>query len=389
MAKVTIAYEEDDATKEPTADLPLYLQQVALRLHPTDSVVVATTPLSAGTLVHHAPTSTTFTISHNVLEGHRFAIEPIASGTCLCSWGYPFGRACTDIAPGDYLANATMLASLSKHGIPTDLLPPCPNFVDEINTYTLQQFQPSAQVPLDTDLSPTFDGYARPGGHRGVGTRNYVLVLGTSAASGPFVQCLEKSLAQHSFTHKRKQMESAAEGSIDGIVCVAHTEGVRRQANNHAQTLRVLAGYVVHSNVGAVLLVDLGAEYEAISTEELLAECDARSPGWRETVPWRTHRLTGGAEQDVRSCVGHVLGSLLPAALVCRRTKQPLRELLLAEQCGGSDAFSGVSANPIIGHVAERIVRNGGLCVVVVVAGVRRSVLWLLSEGMFIELGVY
>jgi altronate dehydratase len=348
MARVKIAYEEDAKKTSQNTSL-LNLQDVALRLSSEDSVVVATVPLVAGDTIRTS-TGSTFKISHNILEGHRFAIEPIASGQPLLSWGYPFGRACTDISPGDYLANDAMLESLVKHGIDKFLLPLKANFVDEINVYQLEQFEECDQLPRDSEIH-TFDGYARAGG-RGVGTRNYIMVLGTSAASKPFVNKLEKIF----------QNEKRYPG-IDGIVFVAHTEGVRKNANNYLQTLRVLAGYVVHCNCGGVLLVDLGPEYEAISIDELLSECDLRLPGWRKYLPFRTHRLTGNFKVDVELCKENITNNLIPIVSKFVRTKQPLSNLLLAQQCGGSDAFSGVSANPIIGNVAKRIIQQGGCAV--------------------------
>ena len=349
MARLKISYEEELT--------PIYLKDVALCLNPKDSVAVATKPISSGTIIRNAKTNTQFIVSHNVLEGHRFAIAPIAANQLILSWGYPFGRASSNIVPGEYLANEKMIDSLTKHGIDPKLLPKHSNFIDEINIYRLEQYNPVEQVPLDAEIR-TFDGYLRPT-NRGVGTRNYVLILGTSAASGPFVQCLEKSIQKKSFVHKTKRIK----GTTDGIVCVVHTEGVRKNANNHAQTLRVLAGYVMHSNCGAVLLIDLGPDYEAIAMDELITECNLRLPGWSDTMPLRTHRLTGNVEEDLITCETFLLQDLLPPASLCIRTKQPLQELILAEQCGGSDAFSGVSANPIIGNVAERIIRQGGAAV--------------------------
>src|SRR5215213_9346747 len=145
---------------------------------PGDNVAMATRRLEAGTRVSHGGSE--FTVGHTVLEGHRFAVEPISEGEDLLSWGLRFGRAVRDMAPGDYACNGKILKVLAERHMGFEL-PPEPNFSDaELDPYVLDEegFRPGEQVPL-RDEPRTFMGYRRGPG-RGVGTRNYVVLMGVT-----------------------------------------------------------------------------------------------------------------------------------------------------------------------------------------------------------------
>src|SRR5918998_1037816 len=156
---------------------------------PGDNVAIATERLEAGTEVERD--GSRFRIEHTVLEGHRFAVEPIAEGQDLLSWGLPFGRATRDIAPGAYACNEKILRVLRERGVGFEL-PGEPNFRDaELVAYELDEegFRPGPPVPLHDDPG-TFLGYRRAG-DRGVGTRNYVVLLGVTSRTGGFAKALE------------------------------------------------------------------------------------------------------------------------------------------------------------------------------------------------------
>jgi hypothetical protein len=206
---------------------------------PDDNVAMATRRLEAGTRVSYRGSE--FEISHTVLEGHRFAIEPVAEGEDLLSWDLRFGRAMRDIAPGDYACNEKILKALAERHVDFKL-PPEPNFSDaELEPYVLDEegFRPGEQAPL-RDEPRTFMGYRR-GPERGVGTRNYVVLMGLTSRLTGFVRALEL------------EMNGVADAyeNVDGIVCVAHTEGGEERApNNLNLLLRTLSGFMVNPNVG-------------------------------------------------------------------------------------------------------------------------------------------
>src|SRR5262249_32049665 len=145
---------------------------------PGDNVAIAIRRLEAGTVVQLDGTPRT--LKHTILEGHRFAVKPIATGEALLSWSLPFGNATVAIAPGDYVCNQSMLDALAVRQLGI-ALPAQPNFADRIVAFELddQSFQPAP--PTERVATPrTFSGYRRPG-RRGVGTRNYIVILGTTS----------------------------------------------------------------------------------------------------------------------------------------------------------------------------------------------------------------
>src|SRR5205085_146815 len=174
------------------------------------------------------------------LEGHRFAVQPIAAGESLLSWGLPFGAALRDMAAGAYAANAAMLEALHGRGLPFPL-PAEPNFSDAIPPFVLDEahFQPGQQVARAAEAR-MFDGFQR-GPARGVGTRNHIVLLGTTSRAASFVRQLEARL----------KGLGRGRPSFDGAMAVAHTEGAGPEPlNNRDLLLRTLAGFMVHPNVG-------------------------------------------------------------------------------------------------------------------------------------------
>jgi altronate dehydratase len=312
---------------------------------PGDNVAIAVSTLEAGTQVSFEGSE--FTLSSTVLEGHRFAVEPIAEGEDLLSWGLPFGWATKDIAPGDYVCNEKILHALRERRVGFEL-PYEANFRDDpLEPYKLDEesFIPGEQVP-PVESPGTFLGYERPG-ERGVGTRNYVVVLGVTSRTGSYAKALERRLA------------GAAEGfeNVDGVVAVAHTEGGEERTPNNLELLvRTLAGFMVHPNVGAVLAVD---EEGAAITNDMLRRYAQENGYPLGTVPHELFTLSGSFEEDLERGARTVEGWLAQVNET-RRTEQPLSALKVALQCGGSDAFSGVSANPLAGWVAKEVIRHGG-----------------------------
>ena len=323
---------------------------------PDDNVAIATQTLEGGTRIRH--NGQEFRLSHTILEGHRFAIQPISEAAPLLSWGLPFGFAIRPIAPGDYVCNQKMIDSLSIRLLNSKFrlasyteipftLPETPNFSDKIAPYRLKEaeFCPGKQLARYTD-ERCFLGYQRLG-NRGVGTRNYIVVMGTTARTSGFARRLAEMCSRR----------AEAYPNVDGIVAVTHTEGGEGKIpNNIDMLLRTLAGFTVHPNIGAMLLVDYGTE---AVTNEMLQSYMQREGYALDDVVHRFYRLQGSFDADLANGA-EIINGWLDTVNNVPRTEQSLAHLKIALQCGGSDAFSGISGNPLAAYVAKEVIRYGG-----------------------------
>ena len=315
---------------------------------PDDNVAIATQTLESGTRISYEGSQ--FQLSHTILEGHRFATQSIPETTPLLSWGLPFGFATRAIEPGDYVCNQKMIDSLSIRNLPF-ALPETPNFSDKMAPYQLDEaeFRPGTQMPRYTH-ERCFLGYQRPG-DRGVGTRNYIVVMGTTSRTSGFARRLAEMCSVEGVCNPDTFP------NIDGVVSVTHTEGGEGTTpNNIDMLLRTLAGFTVHPNIGAMLLVDYGTE---AVTNEMLKSYMLREGYALEDVVHRFYQLQGSFDRDLAGGAAIINGWLERVNRV-PRTEQSLENLKIALQCGGSDAFSGVSGNPLAAYVAKEVIRYGG-----------------------------
>lgn len=290
-----------------------------VRLHDTDNVVVATRRLEAGGAIPAEATIPRETIPF----GHKMATSPIAAGTTVLKYGQVIGVATADIPAG---------AHVHVHNLAvTDLR------------------RAAADAPSrDTDIvTPrTFQGFNRPG--RGVGVRNYVGVL-TSVNCSATVARLIADKANASGLLDRYP-------SVDGVVPITHTSGCGMAASGEGYDLlrRTLWGTAANPNFGAILLVGLGCE--VIQTGRLAADYGlAGQPDFKSF----TIQDVGGTRRAVEAGLV-ALESLLEVAGAARREPAPASELRLGLQCGGSDAWSGLTSNPALGDAADRLVELGG-----------------------------
>lgn len=318
--------------------------KAALIPAPGDNAAMALGDLAAGTLLRRREGD--LRLASPVLEGHRIALAPISKGQPLLSWGLPFGRALRDIAPGEWLRNEKTLVELRDRPLGF-APPPDPNFEDQRHQARLGEFPCEVdQTPFPERGPTSFQGFARSGS-RGHGTRNHVVILGTSSLAGPFCSRLAR------------EMEGAARlhPTVDGVAAIAHTEGAAQGVpNNRDRTLKTLAGFLANPNVGAALVVESGAEWLDAAT--LLGEATAMGHPL-DGVPIETLSLKGGFESAMAGGRAAVQ-RLLAVAGRASRTPLPWSAIKLGLQCGGSDAFSGVTANPLLGILARETVWRGG-----------------------------
>jgi altronate hydrolase len=285
-----------------------------LRLHRSDDVAVALRPISAGETIEvdGAQVVALEAIPH----GHKVAVEGIAAGTSVRKFGWPIGRATGDIVAG---------AHVHSHNLVT--------LLEGVEDYT---YRPLAGEAL-ASTNATFAGYSRADGR--VGTRNEIWIL-------PTVGCVART-AHRIAAHSSERHA----GKVDGIHAFTHPHGCSQLGGDLDGTRSLLAALACHPNAGGVLLVALGCESN--QADALLEEVP-------ESLRGRISILrTQSVEDEIEE------GLLLVDALVAQagsasRTPVPLSELVIGLKCGGSDGFSGLTANPLVGLMADRIVGAGG-----------------------------
>jgi len=283
-----------------------------------------------------------------ILEGHRFAVRRIDAGSPLTSWGRPFGIALRTIASGESLCNAELLEELG-HRVLDFKIPDAPNFANYTPTVPVIRNDQAVRirnVPGD-DQRAFFNGFYRSD-ERGAGTRNVILVLGASSRVSGFVRRL---------TERANRLPGHSSGRLDGIAAVTHTEGGANSVpNNLTYVLRTLAGFMVHPNVGAVLAADTGKEPV---NNHLLRRFLEKHRYPIQQVPHSFITLTNDFEACLRQGVERI-ASWIDRVATHPRIPIPVSGLRIALQCGGSDSFSGITANPLVGEISRRILACGG-----------------------------
>ncbi len=348
--------DRTNSATQPDLKTPVPFTAIARLPVDGDNVAIATRRLEAGLSVEHDGAQ--FRLDTTILVGHRFAVEPIAQDDPLLSWGLPFGVATRPIAPGEYVCNAGMIEALNGRVLDFTI-PQQPNFQDRIVVYEVDEtnFRPGQQVEPYTQ-ERTFLGFRRGGG-RGVGTRNMIIILGTTSSTAGFARSLAQALQPAAGAFP----DFPDFPDFDGIVAIAHTEGSGyERLNNRDFVLRTLAGLIVHPNVGAVLAVDAlesnPTADRAITNAEL--EDYLRANDYPlAAVPHCFFTLSGDWQADLAEAAATV-ERWLPDIAASQRTPESLAHLNIALQCGGSDAFSGLSGNPLASAVAKEVICYGG-----------------------------
>ena len=304
-------------------------EDVAIRLNARDNVGIARRPLQAGSMLAGADVS--LTLRDFVTDGHKFALTDVPSGAELRRYGQIIGFATQDIAAGEHVHTHNLAVQDFKREY---------EFAVEAT--------PVACVPPAQRLC--FDGYRRADGR--VGTRNYIAVISTVNCSAHTT----REIARH-FTPERL----ADYPNVDGVLAFAHLSGCAVQIGGADYVLlqRTLAGMARNANIGAYLIVGLGCEANQIA--DLVANYSLNGSGMM-APPGITIQGEGGIRKTIAAGVA-AIEELLPQMNACQRSPQPVSELMVALQCGGSDGWSGVTANPLVGAASDLLVRQGGTVV--------------------------
>ncbi len=290
------------------------LSDAAIRLNPTDPVAIARTWLAQGRQLQ-TPDGV-ITTRQSIPPGHKIALSPIRSGDPVRRYGQIIGFATQDIAPGDHihLHNLGMRDFTRDYQFGTNIVP--------VNHVPPEQRR-------------TFMGYLRPDGR--VATRNMIAVISSVNCSATVSRAIINRIR--------------AEGlrdypNVDDVIAITHKSGCAM--SDYSALRRVLTGFAQHVNIAAYILIGLGCEGNQIVEW---------APG--KEAPIMTIQDTGGFQKTLESGVEAMRQLLAPANAV-KRTPQTADKLTVALQCGGSDGWSGVTANPALGMAADEMVRQGG-----------------------------
>jgi len=297
-------------------------------LRPEDDVAIAKSEMCAGTELED-PAGARLVLRCDVPAGHKVARRAVAAGQPVRRYGQIIGVASADIVVGDHVHshNLSFAALAQNYEFCADVKP--------VAYYPPQQMR-------------HFEGYKRADGR--VGTRNYVAVVSTVNCSASVSQFVKQR-----FTDVQKDFPN-----VDGVLAFTHKSGCAMQhsGEDHRALERVLAGYAKHPNVAAYVVIGLGCEVNqaAQMVERQKMTLPLRQDGRPPVV---TIQESGGVRKAVERATDEI-ARLLPLANEARRTRQPISEIVLATNCGGSDGNSGITANPALGWAVDELVRYGG-----------------------------
>jgi altronate hydrolase len=319
-----------------------------LQLHPEDPVALARRELEPGTELEGP--GRRVTVRDTVPHGHKVALIDIEAGEQVRKYGQPIGIATRSIAAGEHVHEHN-LRSLSREGLPVPAQVGDSGAAPDGGATAAPTAGAASTAPAAmtaTAPTPTFDGIVRPDGR--VATRNYVAVLSTVNCSATVVKRIAATFAAPGALD--------AHPGVDGVIAITHGSGcgLSRDGEGLEVLRRTLTGYARHPNVAAVVVVGLGCEVNQISA--LVDGFDLP-----DGIPVRRLVIQelGGSMATVRRGV-ELVTELLPEAAAPRQPV-PASELVLGLNCGGSDGWSGVTANPVLGVAVDRLVAAGGTAI--------------------------
>ena len=288
-----------------------------IKINTADSVVVCLRPFNKGEQIN--VDGKDITLAQDTPAGHKVLINDTAKGENIIKYGYPIGHAMDNLKAGEWVNENNLKTNLS-------------------GTLTYEYKPVDEKLDIAND-NLTFNGYVRKNGE--VGIRNEVWIVPTVGCVNGIAERLAATL----------EAETRLEG-IDAMHAWHHNYGCSQLSEDHENTRKVLRDIVLHPNAGAVLILSLGCENnQPEEFEKLLGDYD------RERIKILVAQKVQGNEVEEGM---KILRSLYDIAKNDKRTACPLSELRIGLKCGGSDGFSGITANPLVGEFSDYIVAQGG-----------------------------
>jgi altronate hydrolase len=305
-----------DIAKLPTAE------NSAIHLHPDDNVAVARVPIPPGTELRID--GATILTRDAIPAGHKVALRAIAAGEMVERYGQAIGRAKVAIEAGRHI---------HTHNLGFEELHPAYEFP-----------QTETPLPMARPDVPSFLGYQREDGR--VGTRNYIAVVAASNCAAHTAELIAQSYAGETLPP-----------NVDGVAAFPHGEGCAHAVGPDMDQLRrTLGGVLVHPNVSAAVILGLGCE-----TNQIDHYLGAGAPRGSR-LAGLTLQSSGGTRGAVEAARREIARFLEQAAAE-KRTEVPVSKLVLGLNCGGSDSFSGITANPALGYCSDLLAEAAGTAV--------------------------
>ena len=293
----------------------------AVRVHPDDDVAVLVRALPAGTEVEVE--GARVVLREDVPAGHKVALRDLAAGEPVTKYGMPIGATTEAVAAGSWI---------HSHNLKTRLE----------GTLEYQWNGGAARASAPRSGAPraalTFDGYRRENGR--VGTRNEVWIVNTVGCVNTAAERIARAAAER-FGDR-----------VDGVHSFAHPYGCSQLGDDLTYTQKVLGGLLRHPNAGGVLVLGLGCENNQIASFLGLAAGEVDPSRLRS---FNTQDVVDEVERGVE-----LVGELVDRMASDRREPCPVSDLLIGHKCGGSDGFSGITANALVGRIADRVTALGG-----------------------------
>jgi len=295
-----------------------------LRLNAADNVIVAVDALEPGTSVEGV------TATQRVPRGHKLAVAPVAQGEPIIKFGQIIGFASKPIAPGEWV---------HEHNV---------EMHDFARDYRFAEAAREEEI-LPLEQRATFQGFRRANGK--VGTRNYIGILTSVNCSATVARFMAEEIRRSGILEDYP--------NVDGVIPLVHGGGCALDVKGEGYEVlkRTQWGYATNPNMAAVVMVGLGCEgFQIARWKEMY--------GIEESDTFRSFTIqeVGGTKKTVEAGAA-AIRDMLPIANRARRETVPASELVLALQCGGSDGYSGITANPALGAAADLLVRHGGTAI--------------------------
>ncbi len=288
-----------------------------IKLHNKDNVAVASMEIPANKKINEG-----FNSIDSIPFGHKISLTKIDKNSFIYKYGQIIGIAAKDILPGEHVHSHNLKFS---------------EFERQIENKNLSSNKIGNELPI------FFDGFKRKNGKSG--TRNYIGLLSTVNCSATVVKKIADKINSNSLLKEFK--------NIDGAVCLKHSSGCGMNTGGHGMKIfnHTIEGFKHHPNFIRVFVIGLGCECAQISLYQDKNEDDS--------VVYMNIQDEGGTKKIINRVSSQIL-EMLPELNIVERTKIPISELTVALQCGGSDSYSGITANPSLGFASDLIVKHGG-----------------------------